>query len=184
MSILGCKGSNEEYATGSSQTAVGGKTADGRYDVVPAQSLRPMGNTVTDGKDLQKMLASYEEDLTRAAGRVQASSEDRWYATAHKYNMDIQINSDMNFFLRDVDTLVKSELPPSAVSPRIHEQSAKLQQDTEHLASAVQEYLSATTDTGRAQWLKAVRQNVEVTRKQLLAVKKLADTPAATSAKI
>ena len=184
VSILGCKGSNEGSGKGSNQAAGGGKTSDGRYDVVPAQSLRTMGSTVTDGKELQKMLATYEEDLTHAAGRVQASSEDRWYATAHKYNMDIQIKFDMNYFMKDVDTLVKSELPPSAVSPRIHDQSVKLQQDTERLAVAVQGYLSATTDAGRLQWLTTVRQNVEITRKQLLAIQKLAATPAATSAKI
>jgi hypothetical protein len=184
LSNMGCKGSNETSAVSNSKGVVGGKTSDSRGNLLPVQSSHTTGSVISNGKDLQKLLATYEEDLTHLAGRVQASADDRWYATAHKYNMDIQINFDLKYFMNDVDTLVKSDLPPSAVSVRIREQSVKLQQDTARLSEAVQAYLDQTTPAGREQWLTAIRQNVEITRKQLLVIKKLSAAPASTTAKI
>ena len=143
-----------------------------------------VGTSAIDGKDLQQLLADYEENFTHLTKRIQASSKDKWYISAHKYNTDVQINFDLQAIQSDMETIAKIELPMSSKSAPLRDLRAGLQRNTESLSAAVQAYLAPNDPATHDASLTAVRKSLELNQKQFLAFKKLTTTPATTSAKI
>jgi len=180
---MGCNNRSAETTPTANSTTVGGVNISANA-AKHGQSLHGVGTSAIDGKNLQQLVAAYDENFTHLTKRIQASSEDKWYISAHKYNTDVQINFDLQAVQSDMETIAKIELPLSANSAHLRDLRAGLQHNVDSLATAVQAYLAPNNPTAHDASLKAVRQSLELNQKQFLAFKKLLNAPAATSAKI
>ena len=180
---LGCSNKSADLSPAGNSTSVVGQNQSAN-NVKPGQSLHMVGTSAIDGKNLQQLLADYDENFTHLTKRIQTSAEDKWYISAHKYNTDIQINFDLQAVQSDMETIAKIELPLSSSSAHLRDLRAGLQRNTDHLSTAVQAYLAPNDPAAHDASLKAVRQSLELNQKQYLAFKKLLNTPATTSAKI
>jgi len=180
---MGCSNRSAETTLTGNRTTVGGVNTSANT-AKHEQSLHGVGSSAIDGKNLQQLVADYDENFTHLTKRIQASAEDKWYISAHKYNTDVQINFDLQAVQSDVETIAKIELPLSSGSARLRDLRTGLQHNTDHLSAAVQAYLAPNDPTAHEASLKAVRQSLELNQKQFVAFKKLLNTPATTSAKI
>ena len=180
---MGCSNRSAETTPTGNTTTVGGVNTSANT-AKHGQSLHGVGTSAIDGKNLQQLVAAYDENFTHLTKRIQASTEDKWYISAHKYNTDVQINFDLQAVQSDVETIAKIEMPVSSSSARLRDLRTGLQHNTDNLSAAVQDYLAPNNPTAHDASLKAVRQSLELNQKQFLAFKKLLNTPATTSAKI
>lgn len=183
MSLLGYKGFKQASPDGGAPSTAADKMVGVNLNLIPVQTLQTVGSVHSE-QDFQKLVATYEEDLTRLSRRIQASADDRWYVSSHKFVMNKQIGYDLSAVLADVDTITKVELPQSSASARLRAMRATLKHDTERLSASVQNYAAQTTQLANDQALPPVKQNLLANQKRMVTIKKLAKLPTSTTVKL
>jgi len=183
IGLLGYKGFHQVSHDGGAPSTTADKMAGVNLNLIPVQSLQTVGSVHSE-QDFQKLVATYDEDLTRLARRIQASADDRWYVSSHKFVMNKQIGYDLSAVLADVDTIAKVELPQSSASVGLRAMRATLKQEAERLSAAVQNYAAQTTQVANDQALPSVKQNLLVNQKRMVTIKKLAKMPTSSTAKL
>jgi len=181
IGLLGYKGFKPASPDGGAPSTTAAKMAGVNLNLIPVQTLQTVGSVHSE-QDFQKLVATYEEDLTRLSRRIQASADDRWYVSSHKFVVNKQIGYDLSMVLADVDTITKVELPQSSASARLRAMRATLKQDTERLSASVQNYAAQTTQIANDQALPAVKQNLLANQKRMVTIKKLANMPTSSTA--